>query len=208
MKYCTLVTGATGGIGREVANLLEAEGRTVLRLGHEIDLANPEALGEVESFIKSGYDGVDGFVHCAGFDAPAPLGMIDPLIADDLYRVHVLFPMLFLGWMGKKRSHGEGASAVLVSSRAAHEVSKGHVAYAAAKGALESMALSASAELEAQGVRLSIVSLGPVDTKMTRKWRDKLPEAMRPPVMSPLAAAEKIVEEFNKGAITWTVPKQ
>lgn len=208
MKYCTLVTGATGGIGSEVARLLEEEGRNVLRLGHEIDLTLPEALPEVESFIKSGYDGVDGFVHCAGFDAPAPLGMIDPLIADDLYRVHVIFPMLFLGWMGKKSNHGEGAAAVLVSSLAAHEASKGHVAYAAAKGALEAMALGASAELEEKGVRLSIVSLGPVDTKMTRKWRDKLPEGMRPPVMSPAEAARKIVEEFNKGAITWTVPKQ
>ena len=208
MKYCTLVTGATGGIGSEVARLLEAEGRTVLRLGHEIDLTDPRSLPEVESFIKSGYDGVDGFVHCAGFDAPSPLGMIDPLIADDLYRVHVLFPMMFLGWMGKKANHCEGAAAVLVSSRAAHEASKGHVAYAAAKGALEAMALSASAELETQGVRLSIVSLGPVDTKMTRKWRDKLPAEMRPPVMSAEEAARKIVDEFNKGAITWTVPKQ
>lgn len=205
MKYCTLVTGATGGIGSEVARMLEAEGRTVLRLGHEIDLTRDEALDEVAAFVKSAYDGVDGFVHCAGFDAPSPLGMIDPLMADDLFRIHALFPMRFLGWMGKKSNHGEGSVAVLVSSEAAHMGAKGHVAYAAAKGALEAMAMGAAAELEEKGVRVGIVSLGPVDTKMTRKWADKTAEKLS--MMTATEAAERILEEFNKGAITWTVPR-
>lgn len=205
MKFCTLVTGATGGIGSEVARMLEEEGRAVLRLGHEIDLTRDEALDETAAFVKSEYDGVDGFVHCAGFDAPAPLGMIDPLIADDLFRIHALFPMRFLGWMGKRANHGEGSAAVLVSSEAAHTGAKGHAAYAAAKGALEAMAMAAAAELEEKGVRVGMVSLGPVDTKMTRKWADKA--AVKPAMMTATEAAEKILEEFKKGALTWTVPK-
>ncbi|MBO6066684.1 MAG: SDR family NAD(P)-dependent oxidoreductase [Kiritimatiellae bacterium] len=207
MSYCTLVTGATGGIGTQTIKLLKSKGRHVLALGHELDLTDPKALDEVEGLVKAEYEGVDGFVHLAGFDRPAPLGMIDDLTADDLYRIHALFPMRFLGWMGKKRNHGPGAAAVLVSSEVLSGEAKGHAAYAAAKGALEAMARVAAAELEAQGVRVAMLRLPPVDTKMAHGWVDKLAPDQRPALLPATEAAKRIVDEFENGAIVWTIDK-
>ena len=70
--------------------------------------------------------------------------------------------------MAKRPNHTDGASAVLVSSLAAHEGDCGNAAYAAAKGAVEGMLKPAAAELASRGVRVNAVVLGVVDTPMAR----------------------------------------
>ena len=204
MGECIVVTGATGGIGREVVRLLEAPADKsvrvpVLAIGHEIDLSLPDACEQVVALIEAeGYTGVSGFIHLAGFDKPGMIGNIDSLIAEDLYWIHALFPLNFLGWMAKRANHSEGAAAVLVSSEAACSASPGHAAYAMAKGAVNALALTAAKELKPRGVKVKSVVLGPVDTKMTRAWYDKLPPQVRPELMSAQTAAQIIVDKFRE----------
>ena len=192
--YCTVVTGAAGGIGRVVVSSLLAEGKRVVAVDAAADRleelfgGNPDAVcvgcdlsletavDAVAAAVASCSEGVEGFVHAAGGDSMAPLGMVESETMHGLFAVHAVFPALFLGWLAKKRNHAPGASAVLVSSVSAHEGAKGRVAYAAAKGAVEGMLKPAAAELAAKGMRLNAVVLGIVETDMSRQWMAKLPE--------------------------------
>lgn len=190
--YCTVVTGAASGIGYAVAEKLLSTGRKIAavdlsaerlkeRFGDNgdalpisCDLTTSEGFRALTSGIKAGFDGVNGFVHAAGIDSMAPLGMISPEVMQRLFAIHAVFPVQFLGWMGKKMNHAPDSAAVLISSLSAHEGAKGHVAYAAAKGAVEGLLKPAAAELIDKGVRLNEVVLGVVETEMSQGWIKKL----------------------------------
>lgn len=192
MDCCTVVTGAAGGIGRAVADKLLSAGEKVVAVDLDMarleecygknpdvrciacDLTSEEGFKALTAEIKSNFSAVKGFVHAAGFDAMAPMGMIPPDVAHRLFAVHAVFPMQFLGWMARKPNYAQGASCVLVSSLSAHEGAKGHVAYAAAKGGVEGFLKPAAAELVGKGIRLNAVVLGVVETGMSRSWMEKL----------------------------------
>lgn len=190
--YCTVVTGAASGIGYAVAAKLLSMGRKVAavdlnaerlkdRFGDNsdvlqiaCDLTSTDGFKALTSGIKGSFDGVDGFVHAAGIDSMAPLGMISPEVMQRLFAIHAIFPLQFLGWMGKKMNHAPDSAAVLISSLSAHEGAKGHVAYAAVKGAVEGLLKPAAAELIDKGIRLNEVVLGVVETEMSQGWIKKL----------------------------------
>ena len=181
-------------IGRAVAEKLLAAGEKVAAVDleptrleecyggnpcvHRIacDLTSAEGFEFLTTEIKARFAAVKGFVHAAGFDAMAPLGMVAPDMAQRLFAVHAVFPMQFLGWMARKPNYAPGASCVLISSLSAHEGAKGHVAYAAAKGGVEGFIKPAAAELVGKGIRLNAVVLGVVETSMSRSWMDRLTE--------------------------------
>lgn len=181
-----VVTGASSGIGECVARMLLDRGDSVLlvarraerlaalaegRPGAHVlpaDLAERGAAARVAEEAKRALGPLDGFVHCAGFAAPAPVGMIDEETLAKLFAVHASFPAVFLGKMARRDAHADGASAVLVSSRSARVADPGNAAYAAAKGAAEGFFETARVELAARGVRLEIARLSEVDTGMAR----------------------------------------
>lgn len=187
-----VVTGAASGIGYAVAESQLKCGNKVIavdlnadRLAERFggnpsvrtiacDLTSDDGFKILTTEIKAACDGVGGFVHAAGIDAMAPMGLIQPAIMQKLFAIHAVFPVRFLGWMAKKGNHAENASCVLISSLSVHEGAKGHVAYAAAKGAVEGLLKSAAAELLDKGIRLNEVVLGVVETEMSQGWIKKL----------------------------------
>lgn len=187
-----VITGAASGIGYAVAEsqlrccnkviavdlnadrLLERFGDNPSVKTIACDLTTDEGFKYLTSEIKAACDGVGGFVHAAGIDVMSPIGLIHPAAMQKLFAIHAIFPVRFLGWMIKKGNHTEKASCVLISSLSAHEGAKGHVAYAAAKGAVEGILKPAAAELLDKGIRLNAVVLGVVETEMSQGWIKKL----------------------------------
>ena len=191
--WCTVVTGAASGIGYAVASKMLSLGesiaavdlnseRLMARFGNNpnvcqiaCDLTTADGFRLLTMEIKRNFPaGVKGFVHAAGIDMVAPLGMVSAEAMQKLYSIHAVFPVQFLGWMGKKANHVQEAAGVLISSLSAHEGAKGHVAYAAAKGAVEGALRPAAAELVGKGIRLNAVVLGVVETEMSQGWLKKL----------------------------------
>lgn len=195
MDTCTLVTGAASGIGRAVCQLLLAHGEKIVAadlsaetlsavFGNDSnvlcvagDLTTAEGAAHLTTSLKNRFESVKGFVHCAGFDSARPLGFIADETVHKLVAIHAGFPIQFLGWLAKKGNHAEGCSCVCISSLSAHEGAKGHVAYAAAKGAVEGFLKPAAAELLPKGVRLNALVLGIVQTEMAMSWMNKLTPA-------------------------------
>lgn len=190
--FCQVVTGAASGIGAAVVRRLLADGEAVVAVDLNADalaakypagsgvtciaadLLTEEGFAVLTTGIKAKFVAVKGFVHCAGFDAVAPLGMIKAETLQKLVGIHAAFPVAFLGWLAKKANHADGAASVLISSLSVHEGAKGHVAYAAAKGAVEGILRPAASELAAKGMRLNAVVLGIVETEMAAGWMNKL----------------------------------
>jgi len=198
-----VVTGASSGIGEGVARILLDRGDSVLLVARRADrlaalaagrpaarafaadLAERGAAVRVAGEAKRALGPLDGFVHCAGFAAPAPVGMMDEETVARLFAVHAAFPALFLGRMARRDAHADGASAVLVSSRSARAADPGNAAYAAAKGAVEGFYETARVELAARGVRLEIARLSEVDTEMARAtWMRTAPPERVAEIMS------------------------
>jgi len=172
-------------IGAAVAAELKARGEEVFSvdlLGGDIalDLLASDAVERLGTAIKAKYEGVKGFVHCAGFDSAAPLGLVKTETVQMLVAIHAGFPIQFFGWLQKKVNHAPSTACVLISSLSVHEGAKTHVAYAAAKGAVEGILKPAAAELVSKGIRLNEVVLGVVETEMAHSWLDKLmPEQLK-----------------------------
>lgn len=196
MKYI-LITGATGGIGKVLAEDLLKNGFGICAVGRNEDklkqffddkpnvfqfvndLATEEDSINLIKEIVAKVGPLSGFVHCAGFDKLSPLFLNKRKDTEALFNIHVLPAMDICKMLARKGNAAEGCSIVLISSMAAHEGAKGHSAYAAVKGALEGFLAPAASELADKNIRLNIVVLGAVQTEMTMGYVKKMDEQQR-----------------------------
>ena len=187
--HCTLITGASSGIGREIAKRLSREHRLILngrdeqRLEEtrgacsspERHLVWPQALDRVADIQRSFTEllarhqvRVDNYVHCAGTVKTLPLRSIE--IDDALEVLHTNFTSAFalMSVLVKKKVNDQKLrSVVFVSSIASQFGAKGLSIYAASKGALDALMKSLAVEL-APDVRVNSVLPGAIRTEMTK----------------------------------------
>ena len=192
-----VVTGASGGIGAEVARLAAARGvpvavhflqnkRAAEALVEEIVSAGGRALafqadigGEqdvVRLFDRAARElgPVAGLVNSAG--VVGGLMRVESVTADaleEVFRVNVIGTILCCREAVKRMSTahgGSGGSIVNVSSIASRIGGAGEwVHYAASKGAVDSFTLGLAREVATEGVRVNAVSPGIVETDLHAK---------------------------------------
>ena len=168
-----VVSGASSGIGRSIAQHLLSTGRSVLGLDispasvvhanyqHQvIDLTDVQAVDQLLKPLKA-----YGFVHAAGVLRVGKLGQLDHTGAEQMWRLHdqaaaamanALLPYMVQQQLGRM---------VFVGSRVATGL-PGRGQYAATKAALVAMAKSWAAEVAASGVTINVVSPAATDTGM------------------------------------------
>jgi NAD(P)-dependent dehydrogenase (short-subunit alcohol dehydrogenase family) len=184
-----LVTGASRGIGRAAALALAGAGaRVIVHYGR----AASEAEKVVAQICASGGQADAASADMATPDGPALLAQqvrrlvgerLDILVAnagvsrsatieqttvpmfDELFAVNVRAPFFLV--QGLLPVLGEGASVILVSSLVAHACAGTLSAYAATKGAIDTLVKHFAAELGGRGVRVNAVAPGVVDTDMS-----------------------------------------
>lgn len=182
-----LITGASSGIGRAAAVLLDSLGaETVLvgrneqRLAETADklinshLCIPFDLldfdGYDKLFSKAVADGekLNGLVHCAG-----DTGLI-PLRVMSVEKLHRIMDINFTSFMMlssfySKKKYSSGGSIVAMSSISSQIPQKCLSIYSASKSAIEAAVKTLSLELSSLGIRINCIAAGFVDTPVKKK---------------------------------------
>ena len=182
MAECVLVTGASRGIGREVARLLKQLQYDVLgvhrtasveaeALGAEFrllraDLTDPPAIDALVHDLALGAAPLSGVVLNAGIRRRGSFIDSGEGLHEQLH-ANLESPLLLLRGLLKENVLGNPCSVVFVGSNLAQRGIEGAVAYSAAKGGIEAAVRALARELGPAGVRVNAVAPGLIRTDMT-----------------------------------------
>ncbi|TFG79549.1 MAG: SDR family oxidoreductase [Chrysiogenales bacterium] len=189
-----LVTGASSGIGRGTALVLDELGATLVLAGRrEDELAKTAAalsrpariekmdlarMSDLPSWLKrvaAETGPLDGIVHCAGIQVTTPLRYISEQQFQNTLDVNLKSAVgLAKGYRQKGVCRTPG-SIVFISSIASLFGIPGQTAYAASKAGLEAACRCIASELARENIRVNTILPGLVRTEMTEKWVQIVP---------------------------------
>lgn len=177
-----LVTGASSGIGREVAVQLAGRNANVVLAGRDLTRLEQtrEALGPGDHLAVAGdltqapaiqalvdaCGPLDGVVHCAGRKGLAPLKLVSEKFLDDVFSANFKATILLTQRLLAKSKIKPGASLVCVSSISAHTGTAGVGPYSASKAAIEGFMKPAALELALKKIRINCIAPALVRTEM------------------------------------------
>ena len=184
-----LVTGAAGGIGREVSTLLAAQGvrlaltdmeptrlletaqvlkdSGVQAVTRALDIASTPDLRSFVDEIESELAPISILVNCAGIFRIAPIEQISDDDWDMMLRANLTSVFSTCRVLAPRMREQSSGSIINFASTAGEEGSFRPAAhYAAAKGGVIAFSKSLAREVSPHGVRVNVVSPGPVNTPM------------------------------------------
>jgi NAD(P)-dependent dehydrogenase (short-subunit alcohol dehydrogenase family) len=187
-----LITGGTSGIGLETARQFLAEGARVAITGKnpetlamalnalggealvfESDAADIAAQKKLAQQIGEAFGTLDVLVLNAGVAELRPFGKWDEAAFDRTLAINFKGPFFLIQEL--LPYFADPASIILMGSINAHIGMQNTSIYGASKAALASLARTLSGELISQGIRVNVVSPGPIRTPLYNKLG--LPEA-------------------------------
>lgn len=177
-----LITGASGGIGRALAQQLRLRDWRIAAVGRDADtlaalqadariVADLTEPGEAQEAINACTELIGApshLAHMMGSTLAAPFHKTVFLQWEEALRVNLISAIAMLqAWIRSRREVNLPGAAVLASSVVAQIGVANHEVIAAAKGGIDALVRSAASSYAAQGLRINAVSPGMTDTPMT-----------------------------------------
>lgn len=178
-----LVTGASSGVGREIAVLLSQLGARVLvhgrdqarleatlsRLdggGHRLARFDLEHIDGIESWVRglaSEEGRIHGLVHSAGVSWPQPLRSWKRSVHEGLMRLNLTAAIALAHAVRHTQVRGDGCAMVFLASVAGFVGQPSLTDYSSSKGALLAMTPTLAMELAREGIRVNSVAPGLIE---------------------------------------------
>ena len=173
MKLTAVITGASKGIGADLAECLLAKGYRVVNLARNpsqnpdvvnvtADLLDPKATAEAASKIAEEHQ-VTHLIHNAGIIWPNLLEEAKPEDLAGLTQIHLAAPLTLLQAFLPAMKKARFGRVLFNGSRAALGVPT-RTAYSATKAGIIGMARTWALELAQHGITVNVVAPGPVRT--------------------------------------------
>jgi len=183
-----IVTGASSGMGKQIALELVQAGAKVLAIARRlpeleklrelypeniffaaIDVCDKAAVqSQVDAFVAQNGK-VNGFVHAAGIDGFTSIKTYDDAEAHKIMEISFWAGISIIQILHKRKYTLDNSSFVMFSSISALHGERGLFAYSAAKAAISAAVQAIAKEINGRGLRINAVCPGHVKTPMTEK---------------------------------------
>jgi NAD(P)-dependent dehydrogenase (short-subunit alcohol dehydrogenase family) len=202
-----VITGGNSGIGLETARLFAAEGATVVisgrnaegvqqaaqaigqgAIGVVADIAKLADIDHLYQHVSEQVGKIDVLIANAGVFKGAPLTAVTEEVYDEM--VDINLKGTFFTIQKALPYLNDGASVMMVSSSGVAVGMNNASVYLATKAATLSLARDMSVELAGRGIRVNVVTPGPVETPMLEKLG--IPKEMEPGMRSMLVSTTVI----------------
>lgn len=184
-----LITGASSGIGRAAALIMNELGASIIAVGRNAaklqslknEAHNPDNIfiemremtediagltDWVKSLVKK-YGKLKGIILCAGASITEPLKILDYENTKKMMDLNYYAPLMITKAFADKRVNtGFENTIVYVSSFAVHKGNKGQLAYTGSKGAFTASMRTIANELIDKDIRINAVSPSHTNTNM------------------------------------------
>jgi 3-oxoacyl-[acyl-carrier protein] reductase len=193
-----LITGASKGIGKAIAELFAKEGARLVLTGrdfealnklkkslpiysdehltYEMDVANIESIKNVFESLSSKKIFIDCLVNNAGIMKDATLQMVKPEIIEEIYTTNVYGTIIPCQFALKPLIRKRGGSIINLSSIIGTNGNLGQSIYGSSKAAIIGLTKSLSKELAGLNIRVNAIAPGFIDTDMTKGMDEKFYE--------------------------------
>jgi 3-oxoacyl-[acyl-carrier protein] reductase len=189
-KRVALITGATRGIGKAIAERLAAHGADVVitgqanaasvvtqaeelckrfgvsAFGAACDVASPSDVALLYKEVFARFKRLDILVNNAGMLGDGLIGMVPDVQVERVLAVNVAGQIRNLQLAARLMQRGSGGAIVNLTSIMGLRGAAGQMLYAASKSAIIGLTLSAAKELGSKGIRVNAVAPGFIDTHM------------------------------------------
>lgn len=212
------ITGASTGIGREIALQLAAQGVTVAASArsaeklaaldldiksYPLDVTDRAAVLKTIELIEQDLGPIDLAILGAGTYSPIAIDHFDPLIIGTATDTNYMGVVNCLsGLLPRMLPRREGHIAWIASVAGYRGLPKA-AAYGPTKAALINLAESLKPELDVRGLTVSVINPGFVETPLTEQNDFPMPFLMKAP-----NAARLTIEGLKKGRFEISFPKR
>ena len=216
-KRC-IITGATGGLGKEIAkvfakagcnlfltgrsnkklkllkNELKIENQEIEIFYYSSDLTKNENIKNLIEMIRKEFSSIDILINCAGNFPVNPLSESTIEEYDSCMNLNVRAPFVLSKEFSKDMIKNEWGRIVNIASSSAHNGFKNAAIYCTSKHALLGLSRTLFAELKNQNIRTFCVSPGSMKTRMAKEDEGLLAEHDYNTFMDPNEVAEFITK--------------
>lgn len=179
-----IITGGASGIGKQMVQLFQKEGATVIAAdinedtlheisklenvhGYKLDVSSDDAWANFAKETKEKFGKIDILVNNAGVSSEKPFDEIDLEDWDFMMSINGFGPFAGMKHIAPIMAEQGSGSIVNISSYTA-QIGQGFNHYSASKGAVRALSKAAATQFGRSGVRVNALFPGIIDTPMTQ----------------------------------------